>query len=429
MKRIITIYLIVIIVISTFLITSESYAKGEYISSNNPNNTTSNNISTPVSIHGKLSVTGTNIVDKNNNKFQLRGVSTHGIQWFPQYVNQDAFIYMRDEWGINAIRIAMYSNKNDGYNTNLHEIVKKGINYAKNAGLYVIIDWHILNDGNPNTNKDSAINFFKEIANLYKDDINIIYEICNEPNGNVQWERDIKPYAEEVIKEIRNIDSDAIIVVGTPTWSQDVDIVAQSPINGYENIMYSLHFYAATHKENLRQKLEKALNGGLPIFVTEFGICDASGNGNLDIQEANIWIDYLNEQNISWISWNLSNKNESSAILRNTEKVTDWTYDELSESGKWILEALKRSNKNQEINDNTEGNSNNMSDNENNSNDIDLNENNNINNDKDSNIIDNKDNSKYIIKIIGIALIILILILIFTIYLRQKSKRKKTNRN
>lgn len=308
------------------------------------NNTTTENNSakTPVDIHGKLSVSGTNIVDKNGDNFQLKGVSTHGLQWFPEYVNQDAFTYMRDEWGINCIRLAMYSDPNAGYTTNLHDLVNKGVEYAKNAGIYVIIDWHILSDGNPNTNKSSAIAFFKEMANKYKDYNNVLYEICNEPNGNVEWERDIKPYAQDVIKELRNIDNDAIIIVGTPTWSQDVDIVSQSPITGYDNIMYALHFYAATHKDYLRQKALVALNNGLPIFVSEFGICDASGNGNLDIEEANTWIDFLNENNISWMCWNLSNKNESSALLKNTDKITGWTSNELSESGKWLLNALKK---------------------------------------------------------------------------------------
>ena len=297
---------------------------------------------TPVEIHGKLSVKGTDIVDKNGDKFQLKGVSTHGIAWFPQYVNQEAFTYMKDEWKINAVRLAMYSDPNAGYTTSLHSLVDEGVKYATNSGLYVIIDWHILGDGNPNTNKAQALNFFKEMATKYKDYDNIIYEICNEPNGDVQWERDIKPYAEEVIKLIRSIDDDAIIVVGTPTWSQDVDIVAQSPIQGYENIMYTLHFYAGTHKDYLRQKADTALKAGLPIFVTEFGISDASGNGALDINEGNTWIDYLNKNNISWMCWNLSNKDESSSLLKNTDKTTNWTKDELSDQGKWLLEALKR---------------------------------------------------------------------------------------
>lgn len=297
---------------------------------------------TPVAVHGKLNVVGTNIVDKNGEIFQLKGVSTHGLQWFPQYVNQDAFTYMRDEWGINAVRLAMYSDPNVGYTTTLHQVVDNGVEYAKNVGLYVIIDWHILSDGNPNTYKASAIQFFKEMTEKYRDYDNVIYEICNEPNGDVQWERDIKPYAQELIREIRNVDDDAIIVVGTPTWSQDVDIVAQSPITGYDNIMYTLHFYAGTHKEYLRQKLSTALNSSLPIFVTEFGISDASGSGALDINEGNIWIDFLNQNNISWMCWNLSNKNESSALLKNTNKVTGWTNEELSEQGKWLLDALRR---------------------------------------------------------------------------------------
>lgn len=309
---------------------------------NNDTNKQETTENTPTQIHGKLNVKNTDIVDKNGDKFQLKGISTHGLQWFPQYVNQEAFIYMRDEWGINAIRLAMYSDPNVGYTTELHKVVDNGVKYATNAGLYVIIDWHILSDGNPNTNKTQAIKFFKEMATKYKDYDNIIYEICNEPNGDVQWERDIKPYAEELIKEIRNIDNDAIIVVGTPTWSQDVDVVAKNPITGYENIMYALHFYAATHKDYLRQKSDIALKLGLPIFVTEFGICDASGNGAIDVNEANTWINYLNKNNISWMCWNLSNKNESSAILKNTDKVTGWTKDELSDEGKWLLEALKK---------------------------------------------------------------------------------------
>ena len=301
-----------------------------------------NKKTTPVEVHGKLQVNGTNIVDKNGNKFQLKGVSTHGIQWFPQYINKAAFVYMRDEWNINAIRLAMYSNPNDGYNTNLHKRIEEGVKYATDSGMYVIIDWHILNDGNPNTNKEAAIKFFEEMSEKYKDYDNVIYEICNEPNGDVQWKRDIKPYAEDIIKVIRNNDKDAIIVVGTPTWSQDVDVVANSPIEGYDNIMYTLHFYAGTHKEYLRQKATAALNAGLPIFVTEFGISDASGNGNLDKEEGNKWIDFLNENNISWMCWSLCNKDESSALLKNTDKITNWTEDELSEQGKWLLQALKR---------------------------------------------------------------------------------------
>lgn len=298
--------------------------------------------STPVGKHGKLSVEGTKIVDKNKQEFQLKGVSTHSIAIYSQYINEETFKEMRDNWNINVIRIAMYSNPNDGYTKELHSKVKEAVNYATDLGLYVIIDWHILQDNNPNTYKNEAISFFEEMANEFKNNKNVLYEICNEPNGDVTWDKDIKPYAEEVISKIRAIDTNAIIIVGTPKWSQDVDIVANNPIADYENIMYTLHFYAATHKDELRKKLKIAHEKGLPIFVTEFGISDASGNGAISQEEGDKWIELLNSYNISWVCWNLSNKNETSAILNsNCNKTTGFQESDFSQQGKWLLKKLK----------------------------------------------------------------------------------------
>lgn len=114
-------------------------------------------------------------------------------------------------------------------------------------------------------------------------------------------------------------------------------------ITNVNNVMYSLHFYADTHKQYLRDKMKTALNYNLPIFVSEFGICDASGNGNINENEANIWIDTLNSNNISWICWNLSNKNESSSLINSScDKLNNWEESDLSPSGKWLLQALKR---------------------------------------------------------------------------------------
>ena len=172
--------------------------------------------STPVGKHGKLSVEGTKIVDKNKQEFQLKGVSTHSIAIYSQYINEETFKEMRDNWNINVIRddfnvntirIAMYSNPNDGYTKELHSKVKEAVNYATDLGLYVIIDWHILQDNNPNTYKNEAISFFEEMANEFKNNKNVLYEICNEPNGDVTWDKDIKPYAEEVISKIRAKDT------------------------------------------------------------------------------------------------------------------------------------------------------------------------------------------------------------------------------
>ena len=219
----------------------------------------------------------------------------------------------------------------------------EAVEYAKQVGLYVIIDWHILGDGNPNTYKSEAIKFFTYMSAKYKNCNNVLYEICNEPNGNVSWANDIKPYEIDLIKTIRANDPDGIILVGTPTWSQDVDVVADDPIKGYSNIMYTLHFYAATHTDWNRQKLVTAINKGLPIFVSEFSICDASGNGWNDINSGNEWMKLLDQYNISFVGWSLCNKDEKASILSPRCGTTGgWSDNDLSESGRFLIEQLRK---------------------------------------------------------------------------------------
>lgn len=301
---------------------------------------------TPLDNHGKLTLKGTDIVDKNGEKYQLKGVSTHGIAWFPEYVNKDAFRSVRDDMGANLIRIAMYSGENNGYCTGgdkkkLKDLMQTGVEAATELGMYVIIDWHVLGDLNPQTYKEEAKEFFREMSATYKDYDNVIYEICNEPNGGTTW-ADVKSYAEEVIPIIRENDKDALIIVGTPNWSQDVDIAAQDPITGYDNIMYAVHFYAATHTDNIRNKVTTALSKGLPIFVSEFSICDASGNGGIDYDQADKWFALINDNNLSYAAWSLCNKDETSALIKSScTKTSGWTDDDLSETGIWLKKTIR----------------------------------------------------------------------------------------
>ena len=213
--------------------------------------------------------------------------------------------------------------------------------YAAKAGLYVIIDWHILSDGNPRTYEKEAVAFFKKMASKYKNYTNVIYEICNEPNGGTSWE-DIKTYAGKVVKAIRSKDKHAVILIGTPNWSQDVDAAAQSPVKG-KNLMYTLHFYAGTHGEYLRQKAQTALDRGLPLFVSEFGISDASGNGALNKEEGSRWMKFLKSNKISYMGWNLSNKGESSALIKSaSQKTSGWKSKDLTPWGNWLVKQMKQ---------------------------------------------------------------------------------------
>lgn len=297
---------------------------------------------------GRLHVKGTKLVDKKGHEVQLRGVSTHGLSWYPQYVNDKCFAQLHDKWGANVVRLAMYTEEYNGYcsgdaknRSDLKKRIKKGVRLAKKHKMYVIVDWHILSDGNPNSHKKEAKAFFREMSREFKGYNNVIYEICNEPNNGTSW-KEIKSYARSVISTIRKNDKKAVIVVGTPTWSQDVDQAAADPIKG-ENLMYALHFYAATHKADLRNKMTAAINKGLPVFVTEYGICDASGNGAIDKEEANRWVQTMDEYGVSYIAWNLSNKQESSSIIKSScPKVSGFKKSELSDEGRWLYHLLRK---------------------------------------------------------------------------------------
>lgn len=290
--------------------------------------------------HGALRVEGADLLDQYGNPVQLYGMSTHGIGWFPQFINYDSFLTLRDDWNTNCIRLAMYTAEDAGYCTSadkeqLKTLVKSGVDFATELGMYAIIDWHILSDQDPNVYKEDAKAFFEEMSATFAGHTNALYEICNEPNGYATWDS-IKAYAEEIIPIIRTNDEDAVIIVGTPTWSQDIDQAAAKPLS-YDNVMYALHFYAGTHKEYLRERLDTCVSNGLPVFISEFGMCDASGNGTNDFDSTSKWMDIIEQHNLSFCCWNLANKDESSSVFKSsTTNIANWTEEEMNESGKWI---------------------------------------------------------------------------------------------
>ena len=300
---------------------------------------------TPYGKHGALHVDGLQVKDKYNQPFTLRGASTHGMHWGDgeTFLNKTAFQNLRDEWGVNMVRLVSYVTQGgytDGAKDKLDEHIREGVSNLTDLGMYAIIDWHVHAE-NPNDKKSEAIQFFDTYSKKYKDRSNIIYEICNEPTGT-PWDQ-IRPYAVDVIKTIRANDQDAIIVVGTNNWSQDVDEVAT---NGgkidVQNVMYTIHFYSGSHGESLREKVRTALKAGTPVFCTEFGVCDASGNGGFDLEEADRWIDFFEENGISYCCWSLSKKNESASMLSpECSKVNGFTNEDLGGTGAWLINTYR----------------------------------------------------------------------------------------
>ena len=296
---------------------------------------------------GQLQVIDGKLCGKDGEPVMLRGVSLNGLITSESFLNEPLFEELSKDDGVNLFRLPVYTYGvgivgycTKGDKDRHKQDIAKGVELAKDHDMYVIIDWHILSDGDPNTYLDEAKAFFAEMAETYCDYNNVLYEICNEPNG-VDWQA-VKGYAEQVIPIIREKDPDSVILVGNPDWSKDLNSVAADPL-AFDNILYSLHFYAASHGQEYREMTERLSKQGLPIFVTEYGITAASGGHPRDIESADLWIDLLERENISYCMWAFSKAPEACSAIRSTvPKTNGFTQDDYTETGLWLLSTLAK---------------------------------------------------------------------------------------
>lgn len=303
---------------------------------------------TPVAINGQLRVCGVYLCNQYGHPIQLRGMSTHGLQWYAQCVNDASLDALATDWRADVLRISMYIQEG-GYETNprgftdqVHDLIEK----ATARGMYAIVDWHMLTPGDPNYNLDRARTFFTEIARRHGTKPNVLYEIANEPNG-VSWQA-IKSYAEQLIPVIRAADPDGVVLVGTRAWSSlgvseggnEAEVI-NNPVNA-TNIMYTFHFYAGSHHETYRSALSRAADR-LPMFVTEFGTQTYTGDGANDLASADQWIALLAARKISWVNWNYSDDFRSGAVFR-TGVCGGNSYTGtgvLKEAGVWVRDQIR----------------------------------------------------------------------------------------
>ena len=293
------------------------------------------------SINGKLHVEGNVLRDSRGNLAILKGTSTHGIIWYPQFVNKSLFKQLSREWNTNLIRLAMYSyDYIPGDRQTTLKILREGIEYAIANDMYVIVDWHILKDNNPNQHLAEAVEFFNMMAKEYANVPNVIFEICNEPNGDCTWD-DIKEYASIIIPIIRRHNPEAIILVGTPNYSREIQFASHDPLS-FDNIMYTFHFYATSHLDEFRNKLRTVVGEGTPIFISESGLCEESGDGPIDIESVRKWNSLVDSLNLSYAVWSLSNKDEGTAIIKANSRAIEYLNDEdLSPSGKFVRAIMR----------------------------------------------------------------------------------------
>jgi endoglucanase len=298
---------------------------------------------TPVERHGSISVQGNRIVDKTGQPVMLRGMSLFWSQWMGKYYTPEVVRWLRDDWNVNVIRAAVAVHQG-GYMANPKAEMRKleaVLDAAIANGIYVIVDWHA-HEAEPK----AAADFFGKVAKKYGRYPNIIYETYNEPLPKHGWADVLKPYHRQVISSIRTHDPDNLVVVGTRSWSQDVDEAAADSLN-LPNVAYVLHFYAGTHKQPLRDKAQKALDRGAALFVTEYGTTEATGNGPVDAEETRRWWDFMENNKIGYLAWSIADKRESSAaLLPGASTKGRWKDDQISQSGKLIREQIRSKNAN-----------------------------------------------------------------------------------
>ncbi|SEL15377.1 Por secretion system C-terminal sorting domain-containing protein [Aquimarina amphilecti] len=325
---------------------------------------------TIVERHGQLRVEGSKIKDKCNRVTQLKGMSYFWHQWEGgEYWNSNALKWLRDDWKVEVVRAAMgvrggggdYIDDPVGSVNQVRAVVDAAIEH----GIYVVIDFH----AHPNY-KEEAKTFFRQMSKEYGAYPNVIYEIWNEPIGDYgnaigTW-NEIKSYSREVIAEIRANDPNNIIVVGTPFYSQRVDTAADNPLTvdinnkPVNNIAYTIHAYAGAHKQSLRDKANYAINKGLALFMTECGRVGTNygPNNNLDAAEWNRWEQWMDNNDISYCKWSLSNKNEISSSLKTSASSNgNWNYNnDLTAEGRWNRDHFRAVNTSPSSCDDTGGN-------------------------------------------------------------------------
>lgn len=305
----------------------------------------------PVETHGRLRVCGLKLCDENGETVQLTGMSSHGLQWYSDCLTDGSLDALAHDWNADVLRVSMYVQEGGyetdprGFTDRVHELIEEGTA----RGMYVIVDWHMLTPGDPNHNTDMARTFFSEIASVHADKDNVLYEIANEPHG-VSWDA-IRGYAEEIIPVVRAGDPEAVVLVGTRGWSSlglsegsDHTEITADPVDA-DNIMYVFHFYAATHGDFHREGLRAAARD-LPLFVTEFGTQEATGDGPNDFASAQAYLDLLAEEQISWVNWNFSDDFRSGAVFETGTCAADgpWTGTEsLKPAGEWIRDRIRES--------------------------------------------------------------------------------------
>lgn len=311
-----------------------------------------------VEVNGKLKVKGTNIVNSSGKTFVLKGMSSYGIQDCSDFFTTEVIKTLAEDWGCNVLRICITGDANTGYLKDpdkYFDPICKICDMCISQGIYVILDWDVEYEKAANENKAKAVDFFTRISAIYSDSPNILYEVENnriltEDDAKIkdEWEKNIKPFANDVIKAIRKNSPSSVVIVGAPERGLAIDtLTSKTRIKG-DNIAYSSRIYSASHGLEYREKIQKAIKQGTCVLVTEWGLCSSDGTESLNISETDAWSLFMEQNNISWCNYAIGStfSDEANALYLINEKYSDeqkaahWPAGLLTKSGIYIKGIL-----------------------------------------------------------------------------------------
>ncbi len=252
---------------------------------------------------------------------QVRGMSLYWSLVKPamMYYSDVGISAMVKDMKIEIIRAAIGTEENWGGGVRgfiedpdaQRELIDAAVRAAIRNDIYVIIDWH---SHTATDQQEAAVAFFAEMAQKYGAYNHVIFEVFNEPVKQT-WD-EIKAYAEAVIAAIRPY-SDNLVLVGSPNWDQMPNkAIGKEVIDPAGNVGYTFHYYANTHSVTSQgRNAERAINAGLPIFVSEWGTANADGKGTPNVDRNDQWQAWMNQYKISSANWSASRVNEGTAAF------------------------------------------------------------------------------------------------------------------
>jgi aryl-phospho-beta-D-glucosidase BglC (GH1 family) len=216
--------------------------------------------------------------------------------------------------GFNTIRIPFhYKYFTDG-NEEGFALVDRIVEWAKQDGLYVILDMHCAPGGQTGSNIDDSWGYpwlyeseenqqqtadlWKRIAEHYRDNTTVIgYDLLNEPIPHYpllqQYNSKLEPVYQKLVAAVRSVDTHHVVILGGAQWDSNFKVFS-GPFD--RNMMYTFHkYWIPPTEDSIKEYVDFRDKYNVPIWMGESG------------ENTDVWITQfrklLDANEINWTFW------------------------------------------------------------------------------------------------------------------------------